>query len=272
MLGLILIISGLLANHAGASELSSNTFDDATIMRADDVYIEAMKICNADPRMGDDIYSSPLLREVFVDSTAQTFNALGFFDMGTSAIQLINDDGLSRTYKDLVEYPPFQLALEDCYPHDAFKQNYFVHRLLVQDVLGKVTGAAGVVGLTVAITATFNTVTKLMTKVVPRFGRYFRRLTFAGGLLIGFDMVRRRYFKTTEEHNEMLKVLRDQFARGPQERAAEELQLYDHFIQVLQEKLNHLPLSDPKYQRLSNLLSELRQRRPSIEARMHATG
>lgn len=261
----IVILIGFAGAPAWAVRTVKNmNSSDLAIFRADPLYDEIRRLCHTPARVIDSkVYRSPVFKEIFHGSRKQVDRALSF-DM-QQFFGLWADGGGSRAFENLMKFPPYRLAVHDCFPNDRKAQRDFSERIVVADMLGRSAGLLGIIGKFGAITLVANALGHKFPRTMKTVG-YVALVPFAYFIL---DHMRKQFFGLTKkEEQQVVDSIREQTRNRPKAFEQQFLQLYDLTITQLQNRLSHTSPDDPNYAVIAERIEALIARRPEILARI----
>lgn len=237
--------------------------DEFHWMESDQIYQETMRLCSQPGFTDENVLLSPLFNEIFQQSTVQTVSA-GTVDLN-SFVAFVLDKGNSQAYRNLIEWPPFNLALERCFPNNPRRQQLFVSRFFAADMAGRAIG----IGVDYGIWKAFGRMFDAFKKWAPKMGRVATWGMWAGVVVGLYPMARTILFgPTQEEIRESKKEMEKMFLEGPRKIDLQDLQLYDAEIRETEEAIKGLNPMDAKYKIFESKLERLRRRREIIAKRI----
>ena len=235
-------------------------------MREDQIYKEALQLCKKTPGIvPGDLLNTPIFRSIMARSGDEAFNAASLDP--ASLLSLYVNRGLSRAYVNLVQWPPFKLAVKDCYPHSRLKQKIFVNRLLLADVFGDEAGVAAAVGLSAGAFYLL----QVVSRAAPRFALFAKRALVVGLVIYAIDLLKRAYFgPSVAEQKQMQAKMNKMILKVPRIIDKENLQLYTVTIDEMEGVLTRMSPENPFRARVARKIKELVARRAEIEKRVAA--
>jgi hypothetical protein len=242
--------------------------DDFKWMETDEIYQEVYKLCSTPGVDYQEFIQSALFTEIMTQSGQEAMNAM--IGDPNALLDLYFNDLEASAYHNLMQWQPFQLAVQRCYPDDIGAQHDFVTHLIAADLVGKAGGFGAGGAMAYGMTRVFRGIVNLAPRV-PYIGTWLPRVVKVGayGMVIGIagyslNSLRLIWWGPTQGEIKEAQAEVDQMLEGTlnlRENDIETMKLYDDEIGATLTVLKGLGDKDsnrPKYVAKLDKLQKIR--------------